>query len=135
VGSDAALLIEAFRLPSARRSRWTRCAWLPGAGPRGDQHALPFRSYPRKFFLWRRGCADLGARESGVAHDGVLSQVASRRPRHVPGAWEQRVREAKTDSQREHAKSDVEGMTGMFTPVAQAVLALPSHPLDPANLR
>lgn len=48
--------------------------------------------------------------------------------------WEKRVREAKTDSQREHAKSDVEGVTGMFVPVSQSVLALPNHPLDPAKM-
>jgi glyoxylase-like metal-dependent hydrolase (beta-lactamase superfamily II) len=48
--------------------------------------------------------------------------------------WEERVREAKTDSQREHAKTDVEGVTGMFVPVSQSVLALPNHPLDPAKM-
>jgi len=48
--------------------------------------------------------------------------------------WEQRVRDAKTDLQREHAKSDIEGLSGMFVPVSQAVLALPNHPLDPAKM-
>jgi glyoxylase-like metal-dependent hydrolase (beta-lactamase superfamily II) len=48
--------------------------------------------------------------------------------------WEKRVSEAKTDSQREHAKSDIEGVTGMFKPVSEAVLALPNHPLDPAKM-
>ena len=48
--------------------------------------------------------------------------------------WEKRVRDAKTDSQREHAKSDIEGLTGMFKPVSEAVLALPNHPLDPAKM-
>jgi cyclase len=48
--------------------------------------------------------------------------------------WEKRVSEAKTDSQREHAKSDIEGVTGMFKPVREAVLALPNHPLDPAKM-
>jgi cyclase len=48
--------------------------------------------------------------------------------------WEKRVNEAKTDSQREHAKSDIEGLTGMFKPVSEAVLALPNHPLDPAKM-
>src|SRR5258707_4431064 len=48
--------------------------------------------------------------------------------------WEKRVRDAKTDSQREHAKSDIEGLTGMFKPVSEAVLALPIHPLDPAKI-
>jgi glyoxylase-like metal-dependent hydrolase (beta-lactamase superfamily II) len=48
--------------------------------------------------------------------------------------WEKRVIDAKTDSQREHAKSDIEGLTGMFKPVREAVLALPNHPLDPAKM-
>src|SRR3981081_1573701 len=48
--------------------------------------------------------------------------------------WEKRVSEAKTDSQREHAKSDIEGLSGMFKPVSEAVLALPNHPLDPAKM-
>ena len=48
--------------------------------------------------------------------------------------WEKRVREAKTDSQREHAKSDIEGVTGMFKPVTETVLALPNHALDPAKM-
>jgi cyclase len=48
--------------------------------------------------------------------------------------WQKRVSEAKTDSQREHAKSDIEGLTGMFVPVSQTVLALPNHPLDPAKM-
>jgi glyoxylase-like metal-dependent hydrolase (beta-lactamase superfamily II) len=48
--------------------------------------------------------------------------------------WEKRVSDAKTDSQREHAQSDIKGLTGMFVPVNQAVLALPSHPLDPAKM-
>jgi hypothetical protein len=44
------------------------------------------------------------------------------------------VREAKTDSQREHAKSDIEGLTGMFKPVSETVLlTLPNHGLDPAD--
>jgi cyclase len=47
--------------------------------------------------------------------------------------WQKRVAEAKTDSQREHAQSDIKGLTGMFKPVSETVLALPNHPLDPAN--
>src|SRR5665213_46884 len=48
--------------------------------------------------------------------------------------WEKRVRDAKTDSRREHAKSDIEGVTRMFTPVSETVLALPNHGLDPAKM-
>ena len=42
--------------------------------------------------------------------------------------------EAKTDAQREHAKSDIEGLSGMFNPVRETVLAFPNHGLDPAKM-
>ena len=42
--------------------------------------------------------------------------------------------EAKTDVERQHAQSDIEGLSGMFEPVKQSVLALPNHPLDPAKM-
>ena len=48
--------------------------------------------------------------------------------------WNKRVLEAKTDRQRQHAETDIEGLTGMFEPVKQSVLALPSHSLDPAKM-
>jgi cyclase len=48
--------------------------------------------------------------------------------------WQKRVDEAKTDLAREHAQSDIKGLTGMFKPVSEAVLALPNHPLDPAKM-
>src|SRR6202795_771265 len=73
------------------------------------------------------------------------AEAASRMTAHYPkwqaedlatflAPWEKRMSEAKTDSQREHAKSDIEGLTGMFKPVSEAVLALPNHPLDPAKM-
>ncbi|MGH9678709.1 MAG: MBL fold metallo-hydrolase [Candidatus Acidiferrales bacterium] len=48
--------------------------------------------------------------------------------------WEKRVSDARTDSQREHARSDVKALSGMFVPVSQTVLGLPNHPLDPAKM-
>jgi len=48
--------------------------------------------------------------------------------------FEKRVRAAKTDSQREHAQSDVEGVTSLFEPASRSVLGLPSHPLDPSKM-
>lgn len=48
--------------------------------------------------------------------------------------FEKRVREAKSDTEREHARSDIGGLKGMFEPVSQHVVALPDHPIDPARL-
>jgi cyclase len=82
-----------------------------------------------------------GAGISVWAHADAASRMAAVYPKWQAedlatflAPWEKRVSEAKTDSQREHAKSDIEGVTGMFKPVSQAVLALPNHPLDPAKM-
>jgi len=48
--------------------------------------------------------------------------------------WEKRVTEAKTDSLREHAKSDVEGVRSLYEPNGDYPMALPTHPLDPAKM-
>jgi cyclase len=48
--------------------------------------------------------------------------------------WEKRLSQAKTDSQREHAKSDVEGVTSLYAPAMENALGLPDHPLDPAKM-
>ena len=75
------------------------------------------------------------------AHADAASRIAAVYPKWQAedlatflAPWEKRLSEAKTDSQREHAKSDIEGLTGMFKPVSEAVLALPNHPLDPAKM-
>jgi glyoxylase-like metal-dependent hydrolase (beta-lactamase superfamily II) len=48
--------------------------------------------------------------------------------------FEKRVKEAKTDVQRQHAQSDIEGVTSLFTFAMQSVLGVPSRPLDPAKM-
>lgn len=75
------------------------------------------------------------------AHADAASRMAAIYPKWQAedqttflASWEKRVSEARTDGQREHAKSDIEGLTGMFKPVRDAVLALPNHPLDPAKM-
>ncbi|HEY4579428.1 MAG TPA: MBL fold metallo-hydrolase [Candidatus Acidoferrales bacterium] len=41
--------------------------------------------------------------------------------------WEQRVREARTESQRQHAQSDMDGLLSMWDPVKQYGLAVPNR--------
>jgi glyoxylase-like metal-dependent hydrolase (beta-lactamase superfamily II) len=47
---------------------------------------------------------------------------------------EKRVREAKSETIRQHAQTDVEGMTGMYDPVVASALAFPNHLLDPEKM-
>jgi len=73
--------------------------------------------------------ADVPARMSAVYPKWQSEELST-----FLAPWEKRVAEAKTDTQREHAKSDIEGLTGMFKPVSETVLALPNHALDPAKM-
>ena len=47
---------------------------------------------------------------------------------------EKRVKDAKSDTERQHAQGDVNTMGSVFDLLQNAVLAVPNHPLDPAKL-
>jgi cyclase len=135
VGRDAALLIEGFQTPIGASFQMDALRMVTKVPVRAaiNTHYHFDHTMGNSFYG--------GASIPIWAH----AKAASRMMEHYPkwqaedrstflAPWEKRVREAKTDSQREHAKSDVEGLTGMFDPVCQAVLALPNHPLDPAKM-
>jgi len=48
--------------------------------------------------------------------------------------YAKRVKDAKSDAERQHAQSDLNAVTGLFQVANSTVLALPNHPLDPAKL-
>jgi glyoxylase-like metal-dependent hydrolase (beta-lactamase superfamily II) len=52
----------------------------------------------------------------------------------VLGPLEKRVKEAKSETERQHAQSDLNAVTGLFGIANSNVLSLPNHPLDPAKL-
>ena len=52
----------------------------------------------------------------------------------VLGPLEKRVQDAKSDTERQHAQSDLNAFTGLFQIANSSLLALPNHPIDPAKL-
>ena len=52
----------------------------------------------------------------------------------VLGPLEKRVQDAKSDTERQHAQSDLNALTGLFQIANSSLLALPNHPIDPAKL-
>jgi glyoxylase-like metal-dependent hydrolase (beta-lactamase superfamily II) len=50
------------------------------------------------------------------------------------GSLEKRVKDAKSDTERAHAQSDLNAVTGLFQIANASILSLPNHPLDPAKL-
>src|SRR6202158_5522047 len=135
VGSDAALLIEGFQTPIGASFQMDALRMIT---------KVPVRAAINTHYHFDHTLGNSFYGGAGIpiwAHAKAASRMMEFYPRWQAedlatflAPWEKRVRDAKTGSQREHAKSDVEGMTGMFEPVAQAVLALPSHPLDPAKM-
>jgi glyoxylase-like metal-dependent hydrolase (beta-lactamase superfamily II) len=52
----------------------------------------------------------------------------------VLGSFEKRIKDAKSDTERAHAQSDLNAVTGLFQIANASVLALPNRPIDPAKL-
>jgi glyoxylase-like metal-dependent hydrolase (beta-lactamase superfamily II) len=50
------------------------------------------------------------------------------------GPYQKRVADAKSDTERQHAQSDLNAVTSVFMTANSNVLALPNHPIDPAKL-
>jgi glyoxylase-like metal-dependent hydrolase (beta-lactamase superfamily II) len=135
VGRDAALQIEGFQTPIGASFQMDALHMVTKVPVRAaiDTHYHFDHTLGNSFYG--------GAGVPVWAHAKAASRMMEVYPKWqaedratFAAPWEKRVREAKTDSQREHAKSDLEALTGMFDPVSENVLALPSHPLDPAKM-
>ena len=135
IGRDAALLVEGFQTPIGAAFQMETLRTIS---------QVPVRAAMDTHFHFDHSLGNSYYGSQGVpiwAHAKVASRMMERYPKWQAedldtflAPWRKRVRDAKTDLQREHARSDVEGLTGMFVPVSQNVLALPSHPLDPAKM-
>lgn len=135
VGRDAALLIEGFQTPTGASFQIEALRMVS---------QVPIRAAIDSHFHFDHslGNSAYGARGIQIwAHAKVPSRMTERYPlwqredlATFLAPWRKRVREAKTDAQRRHAQSDIEGLSSMFVPVSNYVLALPSHPLEPAAL-
>jgi cyclase len=135
IGKDAALLVEGFQTPI-------------GAAFQVETYRtvskVPIRAALNTHFHFDHsmGNSFYGGQSIPIwAHAKAASRMLERYPRWQTedletflAPWERRLHEARTDLKRAHAMSDIEGLTGMFQPVSQAILALPNHPLDPAKM-
>jgi cyclase len=135
LGRDSALLIEGFQTPIGASFQMDTLRMVTKAPVQAaiNTHWHFDHSLGNSFYG--------GAGVPIWAHAKVASRIMEHYPKWQAedrstflAPWEKRARDAKTDSQREHAKSDIEGVSGMFDPVSQGTLALPNHPLDPAKM-
>ena len=135
IGSDVALLIEGFQTPQGAAFQMEALRMVTQTPVRAaiNTHYHYDHSLGNSFY---------GANGIAVwAHEKAASRMIETYPRMQAAdratflaAWEKRISAARTPNAREHAKSDLEGVAGMFDPVKQYVLSLPNHPLDPAKM-
>jgi len=135
IGRDGAILIEGFQTPEGASFQLDALRLVSKVPVHAaiDSHFHFDHTLGNSFY---------GAQGIPIwAHAKVAQRISETYPRMQAedlatflAPWKKRVQEAKTPKQREHFESDIEGLTGMFEPVSKSVLALPSHPLDPARL-
>ena len=135
IGRDAAIIVEGFQTTTGAAFQLDTLRTVT---------QLPVRAAINTHWHFDHPLGNSVYGGAGIpiwAHADAASRMAAVYPKWQAedlatflAPWGKRVSEAKTDSQREHAKSDIEGLTGMFKPVSEAVLALPNHPLDPAKM-
>jgi cyclase len=135
VGKDAVLLIEGFATPAGASFQMDALRLVSPAPVKAalDTHYHFDHSMGNSFYgangipLWAHAAAAKRIVESYSPMQGADKAA-------VLGPFEKRVHDAKSETERAHAQSDLNAMTGVFTIASGTVLALPNHPLDPGKL-
>ena len=135
VGRDGALLIEGFAGPAGASFQMDTLRMV-------SQVPVKAALDTHYHFDHSMGNAFCGA--NGVplwAHAAVAKRIVDN---YTPlqGAdkaaalapYEKRVADAKSDTERQHAQSDLAAVTSVFQVANSNVLALPNHPIDPGKL-
>jgi glyoxylase-like metal-dependent hydrolase (beta-lactamase superfamily II) len=134
-GKDAALLIEGFGSPAGALFQMDVLRMVSQVPVKAalDTHYHFDHSMGNAFYgansvpLW----AHAAAAKRIVDNYGPL-QGADKES--VLGPLEKRVKDAKSETERQHAQSDLNAVTGLFQIANASILALPNHPIDPAKL-
>ena len=135
VGKDGALLIEGFVGPAGASFQMEAFRSVSQGPVKAavDTHYHFDHSMGNAFYgaqgvpLWAHAAAAKRIVDSYTPLQGADKAVAL-------APYEKRVAEAKSDTERQHAQSDLVAVTSVFQAANSNVLALPNHPLDPAKL-
>ena len=135
VGRDAALLIEGFGTAAGASFQMDALRMVSQIPVKGalDTHYHFDHSMGNSFYgangvqLWAHAAAAKRIVESYAPLQGADKEA-------VLGPLEKRVKDAKSDAERQHAQSDLNAVTGLFQIANASVIGLPNRPIDPAKL-
>ena len=135
VGRDAALMIEGFTTPAGASFQVDALRMVSQAPVQAalDTHYHFDHSMGNAFYgaqgvpLWAHATAAKRIVDSYTPLQGADKAA-------VLGPFEKRIKDARSQAERDHAQGDLNAMTGVFQLANSAMLALPNHPLDPAKL-
>jgi glyoxylase-like metal-dependent hydrolase (beta-lactamase superfamily II) len=134
VGKDAALLIEGFGSPAGASFQFETLRTISQVPVKGalDTHYHFDHSMGNAFYgvngvaLWAHATAAKRIVDSYGPLQGADKES-------VLGPLEKRVKDGKSETERQHAQSDLNAVTGLFQIANASILALPNHPIDPAK--
>jgi glyoxylase-like metal-dependent hydrolase (beta-lactamase superfamily II) len=135
VGRDAALLIEGFGTAAGASFQMDALRMVSQVPVKGalDTHYHFDHSMGNSFYgangvpLWAHAAAAKRMVESYAPIQGADKEA-------VLGPIEKRVKDAKSDAERQHAQGDLNALTGLFQIANASVIGLPNRPIDPAKL-
>jgi glyoxylase-like metal-dependent hydrolase (beta-lactamase superfamily II) len=134
-GRDGALLLEGFASPAGASFQMDALRQVSQVPVRAalDTHYHWDHSMGNSFYgangvqLWAHATAAQRMVENYAVMQGLEKAVAL-------GPLEKRVKDAKSESQRQHAQSDLNATGSVFQVVSATVVSLPNHPIDPTKL-
>jgi glyoxylase-like metal-dependent hydrolase (beta-lactamase superfamily II) len=135
IGKDAALLIEGYSTVAGASFQMDALRSVSQVPVKGalDTHYHYDHSMGNAFYgasgvpLWAHASVAQRIVESYVPLQGADKAA-------VLGSFEKRIKDAESDTERQHAQSDLYVLTGLFQLANSSMLALPNHPIDPAKL-
>jgi cyclase len=134
-GKDSALLVEGFTTAAGAAFQMDALRMVSQVPVKGalDTHYHFDHSMGNAYYgangvpLWAHASAAKRIVESYAPLQGADKAAAL-------GPFEKRVADAKSDTERAHAQSDLNAVGTVFALANASILALPNHPIDPAKL-
>jgi len=134
-GKDAALLVEGYGTPGGASFQMDALRMVSQVPVKCalDTHYHFDHSMGNSFYgangvpLWAHSSAAKRIVDNYAPLQGADKEAAL-------GPFEKRVKDAKSDAERQHAQSDLNAVTGLFQIANANVIGLPNRSIDPAKL-